>query len=232
MRILLADHFGLGTAGSPSCTLRLAQGLLAAGHQVYALVVDDHSGQDDLFPVRRVVCRPRDADADLPFEVPTFSAAPETDLSFESLTDRQLSDYRQALRYSLDSVVDSFDPDIIHAQHVWVLAQLALETGVPYALTAWPDELETYSRDARYRQLADQAAENAGRIFIGSRELEGRLLATFEGAAQRTVVIPFCDPKADVVARDAASRAMDTAAIELVLHEYRGILADRFGELP
>ena len=55
----------------------------------------------------------------------------------------------------LDAQIDRFDPHVIHAQHIWVQGQLALETGVPYVLNAWGPELIEYA--------ARRALSNPGR---------------------------------------------------------------------
>lgn len=214
MRILLADHFPLQVGAVRSPLAELAQGLVAAGHEVQALVVGRGEQQDVGFPVHQVECREGDIDADLPFEPPQWESGPACS-GFSALSDQQLSDYRQALRHWIDLLVERFNPDIIHVEHVWLGAQLALETGAPYVIMARAEELAEYESDVRCRQLAAQAAENAGRIFVADSGLQARVLETFEHVEPQTVVV----------------LPQDKTALPLIVEHYGRVLAERFGRL-
>ena len=146
--------------------------------------------------MRRIICRALDPMADLPFDVPCFASEPLGSQTFEGLSNQQLADYREKFRRLLDREVEDFDPHLIHAQHIWVQGQLALETGVSYLLTAWGAELESYDADPRYRALADQAAENAGKILVHDEAIRQRVLDLFEDVADRTIVLPGVSPEA------------------------------------
>jgi len=189
MRILLIDHVPLHATAVGSQTLALAHGLCAAGHEVRVLTVDvAHQGQED-FPVRRVVCRRDEASADLPFDVPCFTPLAYSRQTFQDLSDDELAAYREAIRDALDEEIAVFDPRMIHCQHIWVGGHLALETGVPYVLTAFADELAALRDDTRYCRLAQEAAENAGRILVESDALRGEVLEACGGLEDRVLVV-------------------------------------------
>jgi glycosyltransferase involved in cell wall biosynthesis len=186
MRVLLAHHLPL--AGSPSgrSTRDLAVGLVAQGHDVQCLVIErraEESSADGL-SVERVLCRDGDERADLPFDIPGFTPHAWSTLVFDAMSDAQIEAYRDALRKRLDLCVDQFDPHIIHCQHVWLLGHLALESGVPYVMTAQGPELRAYDGEPRYQRLVDQAVENTGRIICSSRHL----------AEQTAVTLPEAQP--------------------------------------
>ncbi|MGD9647769.1 MAG: glycosyltransferase family 4 protein [Pirellulales bacterium] len=185
MRVLLTNHFPLHGSGTGTYTHDLAVGLLRAGHEVHALVVDSRADGDDPFPVRRVVCRPDDQTADLPFGFPCFTSHPQSTQSFYTLTDDQIGQYRQALRRHLDAEISDFDPHVVHAQHIWIMGHLVLEAGAPYVLSAQGTDLMGYAADARYRRFAAEAAENAGRILAASDFIRRQVLSTFDISAQR-----------------------------------------------
>ena len=217
MRILLAHHFPFDASVDGQCTRQLARALVSAGHQVHAIIVDRQADGTDCIPVRRIVCREQQtASDDLPFDVPCFATQPISPQTFETLSDAHLAEYRAALRQAFDEEVHGFDPHLIHAQHVWVMGQLALETGVPYVLTAWGPELLSYAEDTRYRGLADQAAENAGAVFIAHSSLQASLASTFDGAIGRTVLLPLPveQVRQDDAMRDAA-RQMGITYVEV-----------------
>lgn len=190
----------------------LAQGLQAAGHEVRALVVDDRPDGDESFTVRRVVCRPNSLGADLSFRLPCLEVGPRGSRPFSDLSDSELNDYRETLRRRLDAEVEQFDPQIIHCQYVWLLGYLALETGVPYVLTAHGPELK--QDDRRVVPFQQQASENASGIITHTHLVRSLLTARFEGLAERVATF---DPGIDVAAFAEPPPARATALAQLGL---------------
>ncbi len=178
-------------------------------------------GSHQASPFRKgvLLCGPEDPSAQFPLALPWFDAGSPGVVPFNHLTEDQLTAYRQEYRAQLDLEVADFDPQIIHAQHVWLEGQLALETGVPYVLTAWEPELEPWAADPRFRNLAEQAAENASRILVASEALGRRVADHFEGTAERLIVVPQ-------LATDPAAAAPVLAGI------YREAFQERFGKTP
>lgn len=192
MRILLAHHLPLEGSASGRATFDLAVGLREAGHQVECLVVDRERGpkKDDPSPVERVLCRPGDATADLPFDVPCLVAHAHSRQTFTDLSDEELDRYRDVLRQRLDERVARFDPHIIHCQHAWLLGHLALESGAPYVMTAHGPEFALAEGEPRFHRLVEQAVENTSRLLVDSVSLRDRALATFPEAEELIEVVP------------------------------------------
>jgi Glycosyl transferase 4-like domain len=227
MRILLAHHFPLGQSETGRLVWHWASALAAAGDQVRLLVVDDEHRFGEPLAIERVVCGD-DPNADLVFKLPRFSQPEDNGERpvFSSLSDAQLAQYRERLRRRLDAQVMQFDPHVIHAQHVWVLGQLALETGVPYVLSAWGPELVDCQADARFRALAEQAAENAGRIVAADETTKRQVELLFDRAGERTVVMPDA-----LRLNDARDSDAGRAAAAHRLHAlYQAVLDERFGQ--
>jgi hypothetical protein len=212
MRVLLTHHFPLAKGNVGQYVVDLAKALQADEHDVRIIAVGDSSPLDGL-SVRSIACR-SDSESGLPFDVPWFGIDPEGDLTFERLTYDEFNLYRDQLRRELDEEVAAFDPQIIHTQHVWLWAQLALETGVPYVINAWGPEFVTRARDERYRPLADQAAENASRLFVPDEHVRREVLNTFDDLAQRTVLLPA---------------VVDAGLVAALIQHYLTVLEDRFG---
>jgi glycosyltransferase involved in cell wall biosynthesis len=180
---------------SGEITRYLAQGLVAAGHDVRVLMVDQSTFGDEAFTVERIVCSAGDSAADLPFDIPCFTSAPVGGATFASLSNEQIAQYLDATRSRLDRLVDEFDPHIIHAQHVWLQGHLALETGVPYVLTATEAEWIEFQLDPRFRPYAEQAAENAGRVLAISPQIRDTVIGTFDLPPERVSLLgPYIDP--------------------------------------
>ena len=190
MRILLTSHFPLAHLGSGSFVRDLGVGLVKVGNQVECLCTGTQHTTAEHFPVETLICSSDDGSADLPFDSPDFLHRGTSKLTFSQLADNQISQYREVFRRRLDLLVDGFNPDVIHGQHIGLQGELILETGVPYVLTAYWSELVTFNDDARIRALAVQAAENAGRILVGSEWLRDRWQETLDEPADHFQVIP------------------------------------------
>ena len=171
--------------------------------------------------------QPSDSTAELHFPLPRFDVpdGASDGVAFSQLSDGQLSEYRENLRRRLDGQIDRFNPHVLHAQHVWLEGQLALETGVPYVLNAWHDELAGPAADARFQDLVAQAAENASRILVPDEAVRSRVAAAFDGAADRTMIMPR---KLHAGALDASVASSDTSARLIAL--YQAVLEERFGQ--
>jgi hypothetical protein len=206
--------------------MRWAAALSGAGHEARIVVVDDRARSDEPYVAERITCRADDPAADLPFPVPRFSRAaePATACTFQQLSDLQLAQYREQLRRRIDAQVDRFDPHVIHAQYIWVLGQLALETGVPYVLCAWGEELVDYHLDPRYRALADQAAANASRILAPDESILHDVCATFDVEPSQTSLAPTLLRPDDATGNDHTA---DVA--ESLTRLYQSLRDERFG---
>lgn len=218
MRILLANHAPLGGPEGGAETSQLASALLGAGHEVRALALTAlKKPPAEPYSVRYLVCQ-ANREADLGFEIPWLDSADRGPMSFERLTDQELTDYRHALRTALDEQIAEFDPQLVHAQHLWLPAHLALEAGVPYVVSSYGAELDASHRDPRYRRFAEEAAENACRILAASEATRRRIQADFGELDGRVLVSPSLASSGDFAAWITAL--------------YRKVLHERFGDLP
>lgn len=227
MRVLFLHHFPLSESAVGRLTARWAAALVDAGHEACLLVVDDRKRDNEPLVAERVVCHRDDPTADLSFELPRFSTSADAQAggTFPALTDAQLAQYREQLRRRLDAQIDRFNPQVIHAQHIWVLGQLSVETGAPYLLSAWGPELVDYELDPRYRTLAEQAATNAGRILVPDDETLREVEEKFDLERGQALVAPA----ALRLAESAAATAPPSAIAGELVRLYQALLDARFG---
>jgi hypothetical protein len=221
MRVLLANHLPLEEHEAGSDMFGLALGLQAAGHAVRAVDVGPSSAVIQRVPTRRVVCRSGDPHADLPFDAPRLSATAEVKTQFRDLSDEQLANYRHTLRKALDFEIAEFDPQIIHCEHIWLFGHLALESGVPYVLTAHGEELIGAAQQERYQRLAAEAAENAGRVIAATAEIADDVRRNFGELEGRITVIPGLSRRGP----QGIASATVTGLVEL----YGEVLDERLG---
>lgn len=153
-------------------------------------------------------------------------------------SDRDLLAYRAVLRQALDAEIEAFDPHIVHAQPIGVLAHLALEAGAAYVLTASGDELPVDRLDPRVQRFTIEAAENAGRIVAVSDAVRTAMIAAFGDLDGRIVLLAADFAAADSTAMQLAASApalrADTQAeaASWLVQLYRQVLTDRFGYCP
>ena len=67
---------------------------------------------------------------------------------------------------------DTFKPDIIHAQHLWVTPYAAKKTGVKYIVTAHGTDLKGFVKDERYHKYAIEGARGASKIITISNQVD------------------------------------------------------------
>ncbi len=206
MRILLASHSSID---DPLGLRRVALGLQAAGHSVQVIDVDTSRLTDARIPTRRIVANAADSAADLPFAAPGFNTGRPGEFTFAALHDDQLAAYRHILRQVLDEQVASFDPQIIHCDHIWIFAHLALESGVPYVTTAGVEELAAENRAERFDALAVQAAENSGRVIAADAQLARGVQERFGDLEGRIVILPGLAQSTEVLSLDSAQALVD-----------------------
>jgi len=234
MRILLVNDSPLVGSGSGTTTEELARALVGAGHEVRCLLVADRAEITAPFPVRTIVCSSQTRDATLSFDFPAWTWHPATRGTYAELTDEQFHRLRETLRAELDREVSDFDPHVIHAQHTGLFAHLALESGVPYVISAHAASMRVASEDARLQPLAEQAAENATALMVTSRELAAEFKQFFPGVDARLEVVQpeltrdVVDPAAPLgLARMPAGLGFPTREGPLVV--FAGTLVPRHG---
>jgi hypothetical protein len=220
MRILLANDGPIGEGTSGARALELAIALSSTGHAVRTIDFGAGENRSQRLSLRRVTCRRDDPQAELSFDPPVFGTSTGSGQRFADLSDDQRNRLRDTLRQALDEEIHDFDPQIVHCQHVWILGHLALESGVPYVLTAQGEEFTELARDERYRRLAAEAAENAGRVLVASTELADQVQSQFGDLEGRVTVVPALG--------ETTHRPSDALLAELA-EIYTSVIDERWG---
>lgn len=204
MKLLLINHFPLEGSGSGVYTRNLAKALVARGHEVQVLVPEYRSVDTTregfithtvLFEETGVERGPSAAPVPLlNFPFPCFTTHPRSHFTFYDMDQGQIEAYRGAFRERLSDILETFEPEVIHAGHVWVLADLVRETGRPYVITSHGTDLMGYNRDERFRRNAADAAAGACRIITISRQADADFQSVFGlYAKRRTLIYSGCD---------------------------------------
>mgnify|MGYP006288710315 CR=1 FL=1 len=159
MRVILVNHFPLEGSGSGIYTKNIAKRLIERGHEVEAIVVDKYKNRGNGFPVKTIIN----------YDFPCFTTHPHSNNQFYHLTNDEMDNYLATFINTIDKEVNSFDPDIIHCQHIWVAPYAASKTEIPYIITAHGTDIKGFKKDKRYHHIAIKAAEGAEKIITISK---------------------------------------------------------------
>jgi len=192
MKILMINHFPLIGSGSGTYTLNIAVHLMKKGHDVCIVMPENTTKfasvpNASIYPVF-FTHNEEILDA-LPFNFPCFTTHPHSTMTFFDLTSEQLDQYISAFSNAINKAIEEFKPDIIHAQHIWILSWLARKTGIPYVITAHGTDLMGYKQGARFRNYAQEAAEGAKRIITISNDNDELVREIFPTCAEKTALM-------------------------------------------
>ena len=179
MKVLLINHFPLEGSGSGTYTRDVASFLQKGGHEACIVFPENKKPEalSDvmLCPVYFNSC-PVSKDA-LPYNYPCFTTHPRSTTTFADLDENELDEYLEVFDKAISWAVDNFKPDIIHVQHVWILAYLAAKHPLPLVITAHGTDLMGYDKWPALRDFASKAADAADSVIAISKD---NYLATLE----------------------------------------------------
>jgi len=190
MKVIMINHFPLDGSGSGTYTRNIAVHLQKKGHEVCVIMPEnstEYAGIPDVDIIPVYFKNNEEIDGMLPFNFPCFTTHPRSVMTFSDLSDDELDMYLSAFRNALKKAVDEFKPDIIHGQHIWLLSWLAIETGVPYVVTAHGTDLMGYKNWERFRKYATETAEGAKRIITISNDNDELVRELFPTSADKSV---------------------------------------------
>ena len=185
MKILMINHFPLAGSGSGTYTRNLAVHLSQLGHEVCIILPENTDAYVEVEGIRLhpvfftpgedVEKRENETMGDsmdnaLPFNFPCFTTHPRSINNFANLSEKQLNMYTGAFSRAIDQEIESFKPDIIHGQHVWILPALAAGKGIPLVLTAHGTDLMGFDKWPQFRDYANKAMDDCFAVISISKD--------------------------------------------------------------
>ncbi|MDD3840932.1 MAG: glycosyltransferase family 4 protein [Clostridia bacterium] len=172
MKIVLINHFPLQGSGSGIYTLNLYNKLNMMGNDVKVIFPDHnlHPFNKDFIPI--ITKGGKAKDYQLPFNFPCFTTHPVSNNTFYNLKDQEIEQYIDVFKGTLEKVIDEFNPDIIHCQHMWIMPYIASKFNIPYGVTVHGTDIKGYKKDTRYHKYVKEAARNASFIITISRQVD------------------------------------------------------------
>jgi len=193
IKILLMNHFPLTGSGSGVYTKNIADSLIKKGHEVCIIMPENTEvpllqNKIKIHPV--YFKNGNNIEGELPFNFPCFTTHPRSTQTYYDLTEEEFSIYQNAFKKALEEELKTFNPDVIHAGHIWILPSIAADYNIPLVITAHGTDLIGYNESERFRPFAVHAAKSADSIITISKENAQLVKQTFPFAEEKTLLIP------------------------------------------
>lgn len=192
MKILLVNHFPLAGSGSGVYTATIAKSLNSLGHEVAIIMPEVTTNFEKIVGIHYhpVYFKGEEKiDDQLPFNFPCFTTHPKSTNTFANLSDEELHLYIEKFEEAIRSEVETWKPDIIHGQHIWILSALASNMAIPLIVTAHGTDLIGYQESERFHSYVDRTIEKVEKIVTISKNNDVLVNCLFPGIKERTVVI-------------------------------------------
>lgn len=192
MRILLINHFPLQGSGSGVYVENIAKSLEKKGHKACIITPEntsDFSNQKNIklhpvfFKYKEKISGQQD------FNFPCFDPHPRSNLLFCNMTDEQLEAYKNAFRKAIEEEILEFKPDIIHAQHLWIISNIALEYNIPVIVTSHGSDIMGYNDWPRFHNVMHEVANGCKRIIAISNDSKNVIASIFKDNKDKIVTI-------------------------------------------
>lgn len=125
----------------------------------------------------------------LPFNFPCFDPHPRSGESFYNFTDEQINLYMEAFNEAIKEEIKQFKPDIIHAQHIWLISDIVSKYDIPFIVTAHGSDLMGYNETERFHKYCFSVVEKCKRIITISRENNEEVINAYPAAKGKTTII-------------------------------------------
>lgn len=190
MRILILNHFPLEGSGSGIYTKNLARELSEMGHTVKVVFPEIEPVSFEAFETRVILFKgPKTVNPEFDFNFPCFTSHPRSMKTYYELTDEELESYVDKFVEVTKEEVESFKPDVIHAQHLWITPYAASLTDVPYIVTAHGTDLKGFVKDKRYHKYALEGARGAKKVITISEQVDAEVTLLYGVAEEKKALV-------------------------------------------
>ena len=192
MRVLLVNHFPLQGSGSGVYVLNIARSLEKAGHKTCIITPENTT---DYLNVKDVKLHPvffkfkEEIEGQQDFNFACFDPHPRSSLLFSDMTENQIAQYEEAFRKAIKEEIEEFKPDIIHAQHIWLISKVALEFNLPVVVTSHGSDIMGFQVWPKFHGIMHEVADNCRKIIAISNHSKEVISNIFSKDAQKVITI-------------------------------------------
>lgn len=192
MRILLVSHFPLIGSGSGFYTKNIAKALVKLGHDVCIIMSENTQEVEEIEGIKIKTIffeNGENIENSLPFNFPCFTTHPRSNVTFNDLNDKQLEMYEKAFEEAIEDVIHTFKPDVINAQHIWILSSIASKYNIPTVVTSHGTDIIGYNAWERFRKYPEETVQRCSKIITISDSNHELVTEKFNNATEKMVCI-------------------------------------------
>ncbi|MCK9174737.1 MAG: prephenate dehydratase [Desulforhopalus sp.] len=183
------------STGSGCCLQNILRQARAAGHENFLVSgISEGVTPSSLDMIDAGQCRfVNFGEPPLIFPIPGMSdVMPCKSSRFGDLSDDQLNLYEEAWGTAIADALQTFQPDIIHSHHLWIVSAIArqLSTGVniPQVISCHSTDLHQYQSHPQLRKRVETCRE-ADRVFALSEEQKREIIKYFTIAEEKITIV-------------------------------------------
>lgn len=192
MKVLMINHFPLAGSGSGVYTMNIAKSLRDKGHEVCIIMPENRTDfkREEGIKLHPVYFKYKEEiPGQLSFNFPCFTTHPNSILNFSDLSEEQLGQYVAAFKEAIKEEVETFKPDIIHGQHIWILSDLAAEYDIPLIVTAHGTDIVGHQKSDRFHTYTNDVASKCAHIVTISEDNKALVEKEFPQTKGKTTLI-------------------------------------------
>lgn len=199
MKILIINHSPLIGSGSGIYTMNIAKSLREAGQDVRVITAANSLEFPDMgdISVHPIFFKYKDdVKGQIEFNVPCFDQYPTSDIVFYDMDEYQLKTYKEEFRKVLEEEIESFRPDIIHTQHIWIWSSIVTEYNIPTIITSHGSDMMGYDIDNSFYPYCIKAINGCDKVVTISKKNNEVVLERFPEAKEKSITLKNgYDPK-------------------------------------
>ena len=192
MKILLINHFPLQGSGSGVYVANIAKSLVKKGHEACIISPENTSYFSDLKGIKLhpvFFKHKEEIEGQLDFNFGCIDPHPRSSLLFGDMTDSQLQQYKDAFRKAIEEEILEFKPDVIHAQHIWIISNVALNYNIPVVVTCHGSDIMGYEAWPKFHKIMYEVADKCKRIIAISNNSKDVITNIFKENKEKVVTI-------------------------------------------
>ncbi|MCI8486815.1 MAG: glycosyltransferase family 4 protein [Clostridia bacterium] len=192
MKILLINHFPLQGSGSGVYVSNIAKSLLKKGHEACIISPENTSHFSDLKGIKLhpvFFKHKEEIDGQLDFNFGCIDPHPRSSLLFGDMTESQLQQYKDTFRKAIEEEILEFKPDVIHAQHIWIISNVALNYNIPVVVTCHGSDIMGYEAWPKFHKIMYEVADKCKRIIAISNNSKDVITNIFKENKEKVVTI-------------------------------------------
>jgi len=192
MKILLINHFPLAGSGSGVYVKNIAESLVKIGHEVCIIIPENTRNIKEINGVKIhpvYFKREEIIEGQLEFNFPCMDPHPRSNFFYEDMTDLQVKQYEIAFKSAVEQEIIEFNPDVIHAQHIWIISSVLEEYNIPIIITSHGSDIMGYKQSEKFHKHFEKAAKDCKKIITISNHNKEEVNAILSEYKNKVITI-------------------------------------------